>query len=473
MDQLSLPKKLSYGVGHVLNDLTASMWFSYLLIYLHRVVNFSNSLSGYMMLLGQVSDAISTAFVGFESDRTESGFCNYGRRKTWHLVGVISVLMSFPFMFNLCIGCENAPEWARFYYYAPFVFIFQFGWAATQISHLSLIPQLSHCENERVSLNAIRYAFTVASNLFTYGAAFLLLKLNNDASSDDTNLSRDDAPKFMYLSIIVCVVGLIFQIIFHVGTNEENLLSEEEIREKSTSFSNRAKLDWAGYLKSYRFYLVAALYMCTRLIVNMTQVYYPMFLTDTLQLDKSSIALIPFICFLSGFLATFPLRRLNKHFGDYIVCLFGLVIILFSSGLFWYDDIIYGKKVTSIVTSILLGSGSTIILCTSLTLTTDLIGSNTGSGAFVFGAMSFTDKLSNGLAVAVLQQFSPCQQESISCDCRHYYHTIMSALPSVCALLAFISLVLLYINRPRSTESNSLLVNQGETENQNYGTIES
>ena len=95
MDRLTLAKKFSYGVGHVLNDLTASMWFSYLLIYLHRVVNFSNSLSGYMMLLGnfvdknltkkkriyfkksflgQVADAISTAFVGFESDRTESGF---------------------------------------------------------------------------------------------------------------------------------------------------------------------------------------------------------------------------------------------------------------------------------------------------------------------------------------------------------------------------------------------------------------
>lgn len=62
-------------------------------------------------------------------------------------------------MFNLCIYCENSPEWARFIYYAPFVFIFQFGWAATQISHLSLIPQLSPCENERASLNATRYLF--------------------------------------------------------------------------------------------------------------------------------------------------------------------------------------------------------------------------------------------------------------------------------------------------------------------------
>jgi len=34
---LSMRQKLSYGVGHVLNDLCASMWFSYLLVFLHEV----------------------------------------------------------------------------------------------------------------------------------------------------------------------------------------------------------------------------------------------------------------------------------------------------------------------------------------------------------------------------------------------------------------------------------------------------
>jgi Na+/melibiose symporter-like transporter len=52
-DRLNLMRKLSYGVGHVLNDLCASMWFSYLLIYLHRVLLFNDSLAGYMMLLGE------------------------------------------------------------------------------------------------------------------------------------------------------------------------------------------------------------------------------------------------------------------------------------------------------------------------------------------------------------------------------------------------------------------------------------
>ena len=41
---LTLGQRLSYGVGHVLNDLAASMWFSYLLVYLQFVLQVSFSL---------------------------------------------------------------------------------------------------------------------------------------------------------------------------------------------------------------------------------------------------------------------------------------------------------------------------------------------------------------------------------------------------------------------------------------------
>ncbi|CAF1445090.1 unnamed protein product, partial [Didymodactylos carnosus] len=87
-------QKFSYSVGHVLNDLCASMWFSYLLVFYHRIVKFSNSSAGYLLLIGQVADAISTTFVGFESDRTVSGFFNYGNRKSWHLIGKEHILSS-------------------------------------------------------------------------------------------------------------------------------------------------------------------------------------------------------------------------------------------------------------------------------------------------------------------------------------------------------------------------------------------
>lgn len=149
--------KLSYGVGHVLNDLCASMWFSYLLIYFHKVVIFNNVDAGIFLLAGQIADGLATPFVGIQSDKTED--VKYGKRKIWHLGGTIAVAITFPFIFDLCVyDCANNPRWTLFVYYIPFIVLFQFGWASTQISHLALIPDLATTTNEKVLLNAIRYS---------------------------------------------------------------------------------------------------------------------------------------------------------------------------------------------------------------------------------------------------------------------------------------------------------------------------
>ena len=55
-----------------------------------------------------------------------------------------------------------------------------------------------------------------------------------------------------------------------------------------------------------------------------------------------------------------------------------------------------------------IGAGGSTMLITSLAVTADLIGPHVESGAFVYGAMSFTDKLSNGLAVFLIQYLHPC-----------------------------------------------------------------
>lgn len=59
--------------------------------------------------------------------------------------------------------------------------------------------------------------------------------------------------------------------------------------------------------------------------------------------------------------------------------------------------------------TILLGVSSTTLLVTSMSITSDLIGENITSGAFVFGTMSLFDKVSNGVAVALLEKFKTCK----------------------------------------------------------------
>ena len=62
----------------------------------------------------------------------------------------------------------------------------------------------------------------------------------------------------------------------------------------------------------------------------------------------------------------------------------------------WKDDL----KVTGdtvYVIGALVGFGGSAMLITSLAITAELVGNNVESSAFIYGAMSFTDKLSTGI----------------------------------------------------------------------------
>lgn len=120
LGKLNWKTSFAFGVGHVLNDLCASMWFTYLLVFFHLVLRFDNSLSGIILLIGQIADGIATPFVGlqvgdaYSNQRTNpnarSGFTNFlnkiGPRKTWHLIGTLAILVSFPFIFMPCVAAQ-------------------------------------------------------------------------------------------------------------------------------------------------------------------------------------------------------------------------------------------------------------------------------------------------------------------------------------------------------------------------------
>jgi len=128
-EKLSLKTKLFYSVGHVYNDLTVSIWFSYTLLYFK--FQFDDSLAGALILIGQVADAVASPFVGFESDKNPNiWICRYGRRKTWHLLGVIMNSIT-PLVYSTPFGCDDVSQcsqWSRFLYYSVLIIIFQSGW---------------------------------------------------------------------------------------------------------------------------------------------------------------------------------------------------------------------------------------------------------------------------------------------------------------------------------------------------------
>lgn len=51
--KLSTSTKIAYALGHIFNDLTAAMWFSYTLIYFQRVALLEPIVAGALLLLGK------------------------------------------------------------------------------------------------------------------------------------------------------------------------------------------------------------------------------------------------------------------------------------------------------------------------------------------------------------------------------------------------------------------------------------
>ena len=98
-------------------------------------------------------------------------------------------------------NCEKEGEMAVVAYYSAFVVLFQFGWATVQISHLSMIPDITACENTRMGLTSIRYAATVMSSILVYCITWLLLETSKFLrfKNDSTHLEFTFENKIPYL----------------------------------------------------------------------------------------------------------------------------------------------------------------------------------------------------------------------------------------------------------------------------------
>ncbi|KAF1385486.1 hypothetical protein PFLUV_G00108280 [Perca fluviatilis] len=445
---LSVCRRLCYAAGHFLNDLCASMWFTYLLVYLHSVLGFQSTYAGVLLLIGQIADGVCTPLVGYESDRIA---CIYGKRKSWHLLGTICVVVSFPFIFNPCLACnDNTPQWARILYFSPFIIVFQLGWAATQISHLSLIPELVSSESAKVELTAYRYAFTVVANITVYTVAWLLFhfqsKQNVDPDITD-NLGQVDIPLFRTLALIMLGIGALFSLIFHVGTKEKGSASRSEdqllIPFPSQEVLPRPIFQWKHWLKEPSFYQVAFLYMCTRLIVNLSQTYISVYLTDSLMLPKNFIAIIPLVMYVSGFVCSLAMKPVSKLIGISITYLVGLLLVLGFATWLFVDKSMGAERIYG--AAVLLGAGSATILVMSLSMTAKLIGEQTQSGAFVYGSMSLTDKFANGLGVILIQSIRPCSTDVCCPDCVWFYRDVMAMVTGGVGVAAALCLFTLLI----------------------------
>ncbi|VDK63579.1 unnamed protein product, partial [Cylicostephanus goldi] len=278
------------------------MWFTYLMIYLEKVLKFRSSRAGLLMLIGQVTDAVSTPIIGIASDSSvlPKIFDKIGRRMSWHIIGTIFVSISFPFIFNRCLFCsEDQSEWLKVLWFIPFIMVFQFGWASVQTSHLALIPELSSLDSSRTTMNSLRYSFTVVANL----SVFLVLARFLSENTHQSQIGPADFQHFRTAGFLVVAGGLAVTMLFYLLVREPKFGRRlSRAHSFSSDASELVRMHWTSWFGHIQFYQIALLYMLSRLYVNISQVYFPFYITLTQNYEKKYVAIFPMVSYLSSFL---------------------------------------------------------------------------------------------------------------------------------------------------------------------------
>nr|CAD7461590.1 unnamed protein product [Timema tahoe] len=276
------------------------------------------------------------------------------------------------------------------------------------------------------------------------------------------------------------VVGLITTVWFHLGvpkTNTIQRITESRVRDMTSLWQGTLQ-----YLCSLVLLQVALLYVASRMFHTLCLVYMPLYLSESISEDSESLATVPLLTYIASFVPSFGIKYLRTSLGNkgiptiymigaavsVIACLW----IQYGSGEDFNTRQIYGVAV-------LLGIGSSTTMISSLCLTADLIGIHTEQGAFVYSAVTFADKLLNGIVCVNMKERKDKTEATLSYNlngiqepvsvaecpskdlCPHYYRDILVMVCGGSALLGMLVLATLTsvkIGQDRYQSSLNLVV---------------
>lgn len=420
-----------YGVGHMLNDITSACWFTYLLVFLTDIGLPSRD-AATVMLSGQIADGFTTIFAGELIDR-------FGHFKIWHGAGSILVAVSFSSVFGGCLPCKifgSNSSTLQTVGYSMFAAIFNVGWAATQVSHMSMVNCITLNSTSRVVLASCRNAFTMVANLSLYAVAFVVF------NSSKPHTLVDIENQYRWIAYLSIAIGCCFVAIFLLGTKEPRL-------KKGAHGKGHARILWSHWFRKVLYYQVALVYVLTRLVTNVSQAFLAFYVINDLQMSQSSKALVPAIIYICSFIVSIILQeftwsgqRLKAFYSAggilWIICGAGILFLPRNMNAFMY------------ILSIIIGIANALMMVTGVSMQSFLVGEDLHGCAFVYGSLSFLDKISCGLALFVLESYgnsSPDLQGSVISRFSVSRYGL-GVVPAVCALVGVVVTYTMNLHTP-------------------------
>ncbi|KAL2234254.1 major facilitator superfamily domain-containing protein 12-like [Sesamum indicum] len=423
-----------YGVGHMLNDITSACWFTYLLVFLTDI-GLAPSDAAIVMLSGQIADGFTTVFAGELIDR-------YGHFKIWHGAGSLLVAISFSSVFGGCLPCKiigSNSSSMQTIGYSFFAAIFNVGWAATQVSHMSMVNCITLNSTSRVVLASCRNAFTMVANLSLYAVAFVVFNINTAGSVIDVE------NQYRWIAYTSIFIGCCFVGVFHLGTEEPRL--KREAHEKG-----HARISWTYWFNKLLYYQVALVYVLTRLVTNVSQAFLAFYVINDLHMTQSSKALVPAVIYICSFIISILLQEVTWT-GQRLKAFYsagGLLWIISGAAILFLPS---SMKAFMYILSIAIGIANALMMVSGISMQSFLVGDDLNGCAFVYGSLSFLDKILCGLALSVLESYQSSTPEVRNCPHSSFHLSVtrygLGLVPAICALVGV--LVTLSMKLPEPT----------------------
>jgi Na+/melibiose symporter-like transporter len=343
----------------------------------------------------------------------------------------------------------------RTLFFAAAAGVFNIGWAASQNSHQSLVPELTPHEVERVLLNSCRYAAFVGSNILVLSSMFVLLQSNAfgpTPETEDSSLTYKTLTGIVLGAGVLCALAFLTLVRAPPGTTAAAAAEAEKVKAAApaappapsspsatsalalATASSRTPLMW---LQTADYYKTTLCYITMRLATNLTTLYMALFLTTTLGMEQGAIAAIPFVIFLFSLLTVGQLKSLTARLGVQRALCLGAAIFSLGSATIIVLPGFSAANYVMYAAAAALGVGLASITVSVATLQSTLLGCDTSSAGFVFGSMSALDKLVVGVVVLGVQIAS----DSPAVELKNFFRYILGVVPlasvAACTLLAF------------------------------------
>ncbi|XP_003243797.2 major facilitator superfamily domain-containing protein 12 [Acyrthosiphon pisum] len=436
-------RRVAYGFGHVFNDITAAIWFSYTMVFMQNVVGVPGTTAGFLLFFGQTVDAIATPFVGLMVDK-------FGKKKNWVLLGTVMEAISFPLIYYVW----NLSIVVAILIYICSILIFQMAWALVQISHLSLIPELTDLSLERGKLTSIRYVFTVSTNILMFIIAWLVFRGVRNNGNMGSLIGPNDSEKFQMLALIATTIGVFSAFIFH------GLLKSPRITNTKLMYRQNRQINFDKILtfcKNVQLYQVAVVFTTCKLLINIALIYIPLFINESAIDESGTIASIPLVAYVSSLITSISVEYVKPCFkSDKVIFTIGSIISIFGSLLVFFNP---NNELTYhylCLAAVCFGSGSAITSVLSLSVTANLIGNDTDCGAFIYSSVTFSDKLINGLVIIGIE-FMKCTDLE---KCSHYYRDVLafsSGSLALIGLLMFLTIPKILVKATKRSSSRIVI----------------